>query len=589
MFIEKNELIFLVIVTTVTIGFHLYDFGLPPLWADETSPFIMALSLINSPDSDLYNYSHQWGLHLGPFPVAWQIYNGNSIASFIAAPILYFFGTNVLSIRIYEMLIAIILLSLTYFCGKELFSKRVGMISVSLLAVLPSFVFYSRQSALYDWSNLCIALLVIIFGLRYLKTTKNKYLFLTIFLIGIGVYEYLWFGWIVVGFLVTIPLWFKNIQRVLEIKSEGLTLNSNNSLIKIKNNKIKFAIISVFSFVLGFSHMIVAYILSPKNSLIVFLLNTIQGNTKQYLGASNTNFLENLTMRGHDVFDFLGKPNVAFYFANIDIPWNDVSFVFPILFLITTIVSVIYVAYRKDQSKRIASLLLLILGIFVASTFTVSTFLVIQMSIMLPFIFLSIGKGIDIIASNKKILNYLFIFSKRITIKYIIFGTIVIITLTQIPLLVNGFDVMENTSTANTIHVYEELNFYMAENNLKPVSFDFFTAKIIPFYSNGEFVPVVLPWELQTKPELNKFREPMTKIENLDFNSDNYVFIIYAYPSPPDCSKLTTEQLNQDPVCFAISFVEKVAIRDNAKLEIIDFMLPDGTSFIRTMRIMDEL
>ena len=81
----------------------------------------------------------------------------------------------------------------------------------------------------------------------------------------------------------------------------------------------------------------------------------------------------------------------------------------------------------------------------------------------------------------------------------------------------------------------------------------------------------------------------MTKIENLDFNSDNYVFIIYAYPSPPDCSKLTTEQLNQDPVCFAINFVEKVAIRDNAKLEIIDFMLPDGTSFIRTMRIIDEL
>jgi len=588
MFFRNTDFIFLIIIGSVTAGFHLYDFGLPPLWADETSPFIMALSLINAPDSDLYHYSYQWGLHLGPFPVAWQIYNGNTIASFIASPILYFFGVNVISVRIYEMLIAIILLSLTYFCGKELFSRRVGMTSTFLLAVLPSFIFYSRQSALYDWSNLCIALLVIIFGLRYLKTTKNYYLFLTLFLIGIGVYEYLWFVWIVAGLLVTIPLWIKIIPRKLEnkVKEEYLKHNWDILSIQIKRAKIKFVIISIVALTLGFSHMIVSYVLSSKNSLIPFLLQTISGNNPQYLQASNINFLENTMMRSQDVFDFLGKPNVAFLLSNINIDWNDVTFVFPILFLITTATSIIYVIHRKPQSKRIASVLLLILGIFVASMFTVSQFLAIQISIILPFIFLSIGKGIDIIASNKKILNFFFIFSKRITSGHIILAVIIIITLTQIPFLVKGFNIMESASTAYTDDVYEKLNVYMKENHLKPVSFDFFTAKIIPFYSNGEFVPVVLPWTLPPMNELNKFREPMTEIESLDLSTTDYVFIIYAYPTPPDCSKLTIEQLKQDPVCSAISFVENTAARNDVKLEIIDFTLPDGTPFIRTMRLI---
>ncbi|MDE1867921.1 MAG: glycosyltransferase family 39 protein, partial [Thaumarchaeota archaeon] len=172
----------------------------------------MATSLISSHDSDLYHYSRQWGAHLGQFPVAWQHYNGNVLATYLTVPFLYFIGINVAAVRIYELAVAIAVLVLTYYCGKEIFSKNTGMIGASLLSILPSFVFYSRQSSLYDWTDLCVALLVVIFGVRYLKYKKTLYLFASLFLVGIGVYEYLWFVWIVIGLLATIPLWIKKIK-----------------------------------------------------------------------------------------------------------------------------------------------------------------------------------------------------------------------------------------------------------------------------------------------------------------------------------------------------------------------------------------
>ena len=133
MFFKSSEFFFLLGISIFTIMLHTYDFSLPPLWADETSPFIMAGSLVSSHDSDLYHYSREWGAHLGQFPIAWQHYNGNVIATYLAAPFLYFLGISVTAVRSYELVVAIAVLVLTYYFGKELFSKKVGVIGTSLM------------------------------------------------------------------------------------------------------------------------------------------------------------------------------------------------------------------------------------------------------------------------------------------------------------------------------------------------------------------------------------------------------------------------------------------------------------------------
>lgn len=543
MFFKSTEFCFLLAIIAVTALLHSCEFSLPPLWADETSPFVMAISLVSDHSSDLYHYSLLWGAHLGQFPIAWQHYNGNAIASYIAAPFLYFLGISVAAVRAYELVVAVAVLVLTYYLGKEMFSKKAGMMGASLLAILPSFVFYSRQSPLYDWTDLCLAMIVIIFGVRYLRKKKTSYLAASAILLGVGVYEYLWFAWIVIGLLCTIPLWIK----------------------KIKFDK-KFALAISASVIAGFSHVLVGYALSPTQSLMPFIISTLAGNNAQYPHASNANFLGNAAMRSGDLFAFLSKPGVAFSFYNSNLPYDAVNYAFSILFGITTVALLVCISKRSQDSRRIGSLLVLIAGIFVSSMFTISEFLPIQISIMLPFLFISIGRGLEsiLLPLQKWKINYL--------------AVIVIFLLgsTQVPTLLYGFDYMANSNTSQTAKAYDKMGSYLSQNNLKAVSLDFFTAKVIPFYSDGKIVPVVMRWTLPQDNDVNKFREQMPEIQDLDLKS-NYLFLAYSYPNFPNCIQPLPDQ---KPVCEDLDYLKAYASKNNLKVSKTSFLLPDGTSFV---------
>ncbi len=545
MFSRIKEIMLLTAVFVVTIIFHLYDFHLPPLWADETSNFIMGLSLIENHNSDLYHYSVLWGAHIGNLPIAWQHYNSNALASYLAVPFLYFIGVNGDAVRAYDLVVTILVLFLTYYFAKELYSIRIGMISVSLLSILPSFVFYSRQSTLYDWLDLCIALLAIICGLRYVRSLKPSYLFVSLFLLGIGTYEYLWFGWILFGLILSTPLWIKKIHF-----------------------NLKFILTSIIAISAGFSYLLIEYIVIPSQSLVPFIISTIYGNNPDYTHPNNENFIGNFLMRLGDLSGFLSKPAIAFEFFNSNHTFNDVNYVFLILFIITTITCLILVFKKRDTPRKISSLLVLVLGIVLASVFTISELLPIQISIILPFVMIIIAKGIDLLMSH--------FVKSSVPVDRIMLITIIGLSLTQIPTLIDGYDSMARSSTSETENVYHRINSYVLENNLKPVSLDFFTAKIIPFYSNGTIVPVVMQWTLPQTNELNKFREPMSTIDSMDLKL-NYIFLYYSYPNYPNCSNPSFEQ---KPVCDDIEFIENYAKKNHRSIQKVEFSFIDGTPFV---------
>lgn len=140
---EKKEFFFILGLISTTFFLHLYDFGLPPLNGDELVYFSTSLTMITSPDSELYKFSETWGLRIGKFPIQFSPYLGG-VSSYLSIPTLFFLGINPESARIYQMIIAASIVVLTYFTGKELFSKRVGVISSSLLVVFPVFVFFFK-------------------------------------------------------------------------------------------------------------------------------------------------------------------------------------------------------------------------------------------------------------------------------------------------------------------------------------------------------------------------------------------------------------------------------------------------------------
>jgi len=208
-------------VIALTIGFHLYDFGLPAIWPDESSFFVTSLSMAFPPDSDLYKHAlaFSWP-HFGPLHVQFSPHVGAIFDTYTTIPFLYFLGIGVGTIRIYSMIVAVISIVLIYFAGKELFSSRVGIIASVLLAINPLFVFFTRQGILYEWTLVCIFLLIMILSLRYVKNLKNRNLATVLFLIPLCIFSYAWFLWYALGLLATLPLFIKGLFSKLSSQNE---------------------------------------------------------------------------------------------------------------------------------------------------------------------------------------------------------------------------------------------------------------------------------------------------------------------------------------------------------------------------------
>jgi 4-amino-4-deoxy-L-arabinose transferase-like glycosyltransferase len=594
MAVRRHELFFLVGISITTIGFHLYDFGKPAIWADETSYFFEAVSLVHHPRSDLYRFSLHHGDRIGIFPIQHSPYVG-ALESYLVTPILYFFGLNVTAIRGYEMLTAISIVVLTYFLGKELFSRRIGMISSSLLSVLPMFVFYSRQSLTYEWSLISFALLIIIFGLRYLKTLKIRYLFGSLFLIGMGIWGYLWFLWFVLGLVATIPVVIKSMKFKLQPAVEELSRNGKFLRpIQLKHNKIKFIITVPISLLVGFTPIIISYFHNSSPShLVPFLLRTISGEHTGYGAGSNTNIAGNIVERSHHLFDMLGHLNTGLWFSSAHYTQqnymdNDTSYVLYFLFLAMIVVLLIQIFYNRRKSKRIIGLMLLIAVTLLSSSFTVSSFQPVQLGILLPFIFLVIGKGIDTIVSNKKLLNFFSFLGRKNSSNYVTLGIVSFLVITQIPILIKGYDIIENAPYSGAYATYEKLNLYLKENKLIPVTGSFNVVRGIVVYTNAEQIPIPVTVGDPGMKFDEKTKRTLPVLESKGLLNKKYLFIISVYPFEPPCSTLPVSHLyDMGHNCAWLYFVESAAIRNNKTLEKIDFPFPDGTPFLRTLRFVD--
>ena len=99
----KFEIFFLIGLSLLTIFFHWYDFGLPELNGDEMFVAKNSLTLVYPPNTDLYNYSEQYGAHFFNVPVWASPYVGG-ISAIFQAPIFYLFGYTPFSIRLFALL-----------------------------------------------------------------------------------------------------------------------------------------------------------------------------------------------------------------------------------------------------------------------------------------------------------------------------------------------------------------------------------------------------------------------------------------------------------------------------------------------------
>lgn len=146
-------------------------------------------------------------------PIMVQDYIG-AIQVYIAVPFVALFGPSAVSVRIPSILIGTTTLLLTFGFIRTVWGDRIGLLATILLAMHPSFVFWSRQGTLIASVTLAL-MMALLWACRnwYIRGTWQTAIVAGL-LAGLGTYSKVLFVWILGGIVgATIIINLNNFRR----------------------------------------------------------------------------------------------------------------------------------------------------------------------------------------------------------------------------------------------------------------------------------------------------------------------------------------------------------------------------------------
>ena len=177
----------------------LYHYRLPGLYYDESFDVVPSMQLLKGEPVQL---ARGVGIHLfgHTFPVMTGDYWG-SVSTYAVLPLFWLLGVGVLPVRLWPIGAGMVAVFLTYFTGKRLYGPWVGAVATGLLAIFPSFIFWSRVGIYVISHIVAVTLGVVLSFLRWKETRHRRWLFLATLLAGIGLWTKLLYLW----FLIAVP------------------------------------------------------------------------------------------------------------------------------------------------------------------------------------------------------------------------------------------------------------------------------------------------------------------------------------------------------------------------------------------------
>ena len=340
-------------------------------------------------------------VQIGPWrlPLMVQDYIG-ALNVVLATPFLALGGVNTVALRWLPLLIAALTLIVTWRVAWRLGGASAASATVLLLAVNPSFVFWSRQGIFVTNLTALFFMASVLTALRWWSGRRPRDLWLTAFLWGLGIYAKLLFVW-AIGAMVILAV----VAGLLEARSSKLEAG------RLETRSWKHP---AFTLTLAFASFVL-----PLVPLILFNIRTsgtlisIFGNLgKSYYGVDNSAYLPNLSIRLQQLLALLRGDHFWYLgevFTNAWAPWAAA-------FLIATMLLVSLAGSLKAEGRGsggaearrgeevylrlrhgVPSLLrfsapLLLLALMVAqSAFTVSDLFITHYAILLPLIPLAGG------------------------------------------------------------------------------------------------------------------------------------------------------------------------------------------------------
>jgi hypothetical protein len=333
-------------------------------------------------------------VQIGPWqlPLMVQDYIG-ALNVYLALPFLLLGGINVVALRWLSLITGALTLVLAWRVADRLGGPVAAAVTVILLAVSPTFVFWSRQGIFVTNLTALLFMAGLLSGLRWWAGRLHRDLWLTAFLLGLGVYAKLLFVW-AVGALVLVALAGGQIQRLRSSRA---------------------GVPPPYPARRGVRTWIVAgvFFLVPLTPLILFNLRTegtltsVLGNLgNSYYGINNSAYLPNLLVRVQqlrtllrgDHFWYLGE-----FLANPWAPWLACGLMLAagvqavLLRVLGSRVSRDEVQVDRVSSGQVCAFVLplvLILLVVAQSAFTVSDLFITHYALIYPLIPLAGGLAV---------------------------------------------------------------------------------------------------------------------------------------------------------------------------------------------------
>ncbi|MBI3761867.1 MAG: glycosyltransferase family 39 protein [Chloroflexi bacterium] len=325
------------------------------------------------------------GLGTMQWPLMVQDYIG-SLNVLTAIPFFAVLGANVFALRLMAVSIGLATIVLTYGFAVETFGERPAAVAAILLAVQPSFLFWSRQGVFVTSIAAALAMAALWAGAAWARRSGWWRLALAGLCAGLGVYAKLSFLWVIggaVGAAIVLAL------LEIAIPASRSTLHASRATGHAARVTLHVSLTPVLTFLLPF-----ILGLAP---LVIYNLKTggtlasVGGNlTTSFYGVDNLHLAQNLAARWDELRAVLaGRDHLWYLGGSHGNPATEWALALAIGVIIFRALA------RRPASRLPLGAVLLTLFAFLQTIFTVSGLFPTHFALLVPFFPLIIALGVD--------------------------------------------------------------------------------------------------------------------------------------------------------------------------------------------------
>jgi len=372
--IFSKDILLLIFLATVFLIYEIGSIKFPGPETDEAGVACEAMSIKQSLSGQSFiraMLNHQLPLMRG--------YHG-ALDVYVLISIFSIFPIGVESMRMTAIFFGIVTIFLTYFFIARFLNKKYALFSVFLLIIHPGFIIGTKSGMHYATIMNALALGILSCLLKWYLSKRNKYFYLAMFMLGLGMWTRIQFFWFVFGVFLTAVVFRNKIRQRFEISSTRKFLG--------------YSILGIVFFLLGSS-----IILYNECTTDFSTFRTIWECLKNPISGQNLNNL----LYFRNLFEVIGNnfrniltSGYYFGFAFQDTSNKFINNLYPWLFLTSIVYLSAFVAIKKNHPlrKRILFLLLLFVGMFILTPISVSYLPVFHLYFFYPFIQIIVSMAI---------------------------------------------------------------------------------------------------------------------------------------------------------------------------------------------------